>query len=347
MPGKLLNYSGLITKTKAMHGRLLKKADFERLVENSTVDEAVAFLRKKESYEAVFTGKSEIKHRGQAESVIMASLYSDFAKIYRFSNYEQKQYLNLIFFRYELDAIKNCLMYVCIKELSDYERKVDWYFDRLTKLNINALKGAKDLDEFIFYLRGTIYEEIMQDLRKNNIYRYGDLASALDQFYYVKLYQILNGFQDKETKQILKTIFGTQIDWMNIMWIYRRKHYYRQNPKEVKLPIPIFYHIRKEEMSELIQAPKIESMLQILAETYYFKGEKVELQMEDEFSYYLVMDRIYRMVSRKYPVSIAPVLHYLYAKETEIERVITVIEGIRYQLEAKDIRKLVLLAEVQ
>lgn len=41
------------------------------------------------------------------------------------------------------------------------------------------------------------------------------------------------------------------------------------------------------------------------------------------------MDRTYRKFCLKYPVSMAPVLYYLYRKQKEIEAVLTAVEGVR------------------
>ena len=45
MSDNLLEYSGLVTKTKAMSGRLLKEADYARLMEYETVDALLGFLK--------------------------------------------------------------------------------------------------------------------------------------------------------------------------------------------------------------------------------------------------------------------------------------------------------------
>ena len=51
---------------------------------------------------------------------------------------------------------------------------------------------------------------------------------------------------DKETRQILEQIFGTEIDWQNLMWMYRAKRFYsmgeadvKKTPDPGKLPIEI------------------------------------------------------------------------------------------------------------
>ena len=54
MSGGLLEYSGLVTKTKAMSGRLLEEEDYLRLSEYETVDAFISFLREAEGYAPIF-----------------------------------------------------------------------------------------------------------------------------------------------------------------------------------------------------------------------------------------------------------------------------------------------------
>ena len=56
-----------------------------------------------------------------------------------------------------------------------------------------------------------------------------------------------------------------------------------------------------------------------------------------EYLYEKVLNRIHRLTSRRQPYSIAALNSYLYFKELEIQKIITVIEGIRYGLDADTI----------
>lgn len=68
MSDNLLEYSGLVTKTKAMSGRLLKEADYARLMEYETVDAFLDFLKESYGYAPIFAARDEIAHRGQVET---------------------------------------------------------------------------------------------------------------------------------------------------------------------------------------------------------------------------------------------------------------------------------------
>ena len=74
MAGGLLEYSGLVTKTRAMKSRLLRQEDFEKISEFQTVSETISFLREQESYGKIYGGHEEIQHRGQVEALIYNSI---------------------------------------------------------------------------------------------------------------------------------------------------------------------------------------------------------------------------------------------------------------------------------
>ena len=70
MAGGLLEYSGLVTKTKAMRARLLEADDYAVISEYESVTDFIAFLREQPAYAPVFERHGEVAHRGQAEAVI-------------------------------------------------------------------------------------------------------------------------------------------------------------------------------------------------------------------------------------------------------------------------------------
>ena len=69
MSGGLLKYSGLVTKTKAMHGRLLEREELLGLSESENVEELISFLKESDAYAPVYESHEEIHHRAQVEAV--------------------------------------------------------------------------------------------------------------------------------------------------------------------------------------------------------------------------------------------------------------------------------------
>ncbi len=107
--------------------------------------------------------------------------------------------------------------------------------------------------------------------------------------------------------------------------------------------IPLNYKLKRTEKQRLLETEQTEEFCRILGNTMYFKGRDALVKMQDEISYHQVMKKMYQRICRKYPASMAPVFYYFYEKEQEIERLTTALEGIRYQVPARELRKLIII----
>ena len=111
--GNLLEYSGIITKLRAMEARLLTDEQFEEIAALTSVTELVSYLNAHSSYQDVLQDMNEaMLHRGNIEKVLILSLYHDYTKIYRFCGPKQRKFLKLYLKRYEVDLINYCLRIV-------------------------------------------------------------------------------------------------------------------------------------------------------------------------------------------------------------------------------------------
>ncbi len=223
---------------------------------------------------------------------------------------------------------------------------MDDFFERHARFSVENIKKASGVQEFAQALTGTPYENVFMQMHNSAGDNYATMALWLDIHYYTRVYQDIRRMKASALKKILLEIYGTQIDWLNIMWIYRSKRFYSQTRAELMAAtIPFTYRLKREELKGLIEAANLNELNKILTETGYFKGKDAYVQMEDEISYRKIIRTMYQRVSRKYPVSIAPVMKYIYEKEQEIRRLTTIIEGIRYQIPAGEIKDLILITK--
>ena len=342
MAGSVIYYSGLITKTRAMRKNLLSQEQLRSLTELATVHEAVSFLRNTEGYGAIYHSDLGEWHRGQAEAMIRQVLWRDYEKLYRFSNASQREALEPVFQRYETNFLKECLMRLYQEEpVPLVERGA--FFRRHACFPVDGASSAASLPELRSCLEGTPYARAL-DGEEAGEDGYAVYASRLDPFYYIYVDKQIRKWKPSTRKEILHTVFGTRIDWLNIMWVYRLKRFFAQREPMIRARlIPVSFRLKDRELTALIQASSPVEMNRILENTVYFKGKDAYLKMEDEISYQQVMTKTYQMLERKYPMSMAPVLGYLYDREQETEQITSVIEGIRYQIPPTDIRTYILL----
>lgn len=339
----LLEYSGLVTKTRAMHARLLDREDYAGITEYETVGDVIEFLRQSQGYAPIFASREEIAHRGQVETVIRDSLYMDYRKLYQFAGRMPRKALDIIFFRYEVNVLKNCLEYA-LKGSGTYDPGyLKLFFADHASFDTEALLQAGSLREVLAAVEGSEYEPLLQRLAGADR-TYADYAFELDIYYYRNAWRRIGKLPDKKMRRIMERLIGTELDWLNIMTMYRLKRFYAAGQAEIapKL-IPVRYRIRKSEYQQMLATESMEEFTNLVQHTAYFTDKDAVLALGDEITWQSVVEKTYEQVCRKSAMSVAPVLKYLHDKENEIDLLTTALEGIRYRLPAREIRELILL----
>lgn len=335
MAGKLLSYSAITTKVKAMEKSLIHTDDYTMLSNVKTASDFVLFFKNHRAYEPYFSNVNEMNtHRGLIESILSKTVYESYAKIFHFANKNQRNVLKLSFFRYEVHALQECLKHVLhpgtTVDVSAFEK----VFSKNTSLNLEALQNATTIDEFTNYLRGTEYYPLFSRLSNTKNVTLYDYQMELNIYYYKKIWKLKGRYlKGEELKDYTDTI-GTIIDLQNIMSVYRCKKYYNVEIADIlSIVIPISYHLKKEQLTAMIQAISMDEFIRILQGTKYRIENDNPTKEDVERSYYERVYSVYEKNSLKNPVSMAPIHFYLYKKEREVDQLTTVLECVRYGVE--------------
>lgn len=334
--GTLLNYSGIVTKVRAMEATLLKQENFEEIANLHSVLEVVSYLRENSSYDYVLNLLEDTQlHRGDIEKILIRQLYYEYSKIYKFCNLQQRKFLKLYIKRYEIDLINYCFRIV----INHYSEPFDLnykkrFFDKYSQISIDKLITSRTTDELVDNLKGTEYYEPLSRLREKPSITLFDYDLTLDQYYFASTW--------KESKKILKNKkelelymrdCGVKIDLLNLQWIYRAKKHYNMAPADIySLLVPIHYKVSTELIKEIVETATADDMIVALQKTTYAQhydfssGLTIEQMSSDCLQY------LYRLDRRKNPYSIATINSYLFLKEEELRKLTTAIECIRYGL---------------
>lgn len=343
--GSLLSYSGLTTKVRAMESHFISDAQFHEMSSLETVTDAVEFLKKQPAYAAIFSGLEDQElHRGAIEERLVLSKYQDFAKLYRFSNLSQRKFLDLYFMHYEVAILKRCLRSALDHREIDLDLSMfREFFEKHSNLDLIKLYTSKDMAELIANLNGTPFFDLLTHIENTDSPTLFDYEMQLDLFYFKTIWKIKNKYLSKSEQTILSQCFGAKLDLLNLQWIYRSKKYYKLAPADIyALLIPIYHRLKKADIIRLAEADTIEEFYSLMKNTYYGNLSISNLSEYPNLEelYAKVLDRIHKLTRQKNPYSIASLNTYLYFKEQEINKIITIIEGIRYGLEPAEIYSL-------
>lgn len=349
----LLTYSGITTKVRAMESHLISVSQFREMANLEDVRSAAEYLRQQPAYADIFTDLDDTKlHRRYIEQLLTLSKYRDFTKLYRFSNLSQRKFLDLYFMHYEIDIIKKCLRNVMSRQKIDLDLSMFRdFFDKHSDIDLVSLAQADNLQELIAGLEGSIYYKLLTetgDAMQDGTSTLFDYELKMDLLYFKTIWKAKEKLLSKKELKILNQCFGCHLDMLNVQWIYRSKKYYSLPTADIyALLIPVQYRLKAEDIRRMAEAATLDDFFAALKNTYYGNIPTAEVQEHPDLEALneQIQNRIYHMVSRKNPYSIAILDSYLYFKELEKQRLITTIEGIRYGLAPGEIISLVIKSE--
>lgn len=333
--GNLLVYSGIVTKLRAMEAGLLKPEQFEEISDLHNVPEVYSYLKEHSAYREALSEIDENRlHRGDIEKILIQSLYQDYTKIYRFANLEQRKFLRLYLKRHEIDLINYCFRIV----INHYSEPFDLnykraFFDRYSQISIEKLITSRTTDELVANLKGTEYYEPLHKLKNSGSVTLFDYDLALNLYYFSSLWRSRKKILKKKELDIFTRDCGSNIDMLNLQWIYRAKKYYEMPIADIySLLIPIHYKLSLELVKKLAEASNMEEFYVAFGKTYYARHYDFDQNLTIEQMYVDYLHHLYTLDRRRNPYSMASVNTYLFLKEEELKKLITAMECIRYSL---------------
>lgn len=339
----LLAYSGIATKIRAMEGRLLSQEQLKTMAALESVPNAVSYLKTLPAYESTFAGlDDESLHRGVIERLLTDSLYRDYTSLYRFASLRQRKFLNFYFQHFEISILKNCLRNAMAHQPASLGlAKHEEFFKKHSKIDIVRLSASLSLDEFISNLEGSPYYPFLSKLQESDDVNPFDYEMAMDLYHFVHAWDYIRKKLPKDEREAILKGYGANLDLLNLQWIYRMKKYYQIPAGQIPtLLIPVRLHLKQDEQNRLINAEKIEDFFSELERTWYgprIKEAELSEQPDLEAFTRIFLKRLYKKAGKLHPYSLAVLSAYLYFKEAEQSKIITILEGIRYRVDTHDI----------
>lgn len=331
----LISYSALVTKVRAMGGQLLKPEDYQNLAAMGSIPQAVAYLKRIPSYRSLLENRDESQfHREDMERLIVGALYYDFSKIYRFCNKKQREILMIYISKYEITVMKRALRRIFNHgDRTGEAREMREILQKYTRIHLSEMAQAATIPEFLNALRDTEYAKALSKLEHMEQATLFDYEMTLDLFYFSKAWKQKDQICSRKEQETLTRIFGSKMDLLNMMWIYRARKYYQMSEASTySLVLPITYKLSDDEIRSMVAAKEEKELEEAFQHTYYGKkflnldGDNLE-QLYQQF-----LLQLYGEEQQKKPYSMATITAYLYRKEQEIDKLTTVLEGVRYGL---------------
>jgi len=338
----VLEYSALHAKVCALRARLLKKSDYEAMYMMNDVPSVVRYLKTHTNYQAILSSKDENSiHRSDLEQMMQDYLSIIYEKLYRFTEGDNRRFFEYVFLRYEIELLKRILRSLETHDNVIDESTLSSFFMKHSTVNYTKLIKTETIHDFIVALSGSVYYNLLSPFLFNTEHlNTFSVEMTLDMYYFRTIQKNMNKLLKLDSKKAIEYSMGSEIDMLNIIWIYRCKKYY-EAPTEIIFTyiIPYKHKLYNETLKELVKAKDMGEFHQIVREkTPYGElldnlNEKFIEENFDKLTY-----KISETLSRRYPYSLAAMTSYIHLLEIESANIITLIEGVRYNVNKEELR---------
>ena len=333
--GTLLSYSAIAAKLRAMQSRLIGEEQLREILQLENVNQVMAYLKKTPGYEGYFSEIDETRiHRGDMEKLLRQTVFLDFVKLYRFSDKEQKAFLELYAKKYDIYVLKaffTRLFDPNKEQVIDVSLYRD-FFSRHSRLDLDRLSSCTDEPSLLEALKGTEYYAPLKAVQGLDPLIFDD-GMALDVYYFTQIWNIRKKLFSGTDLEELTVTYGEKFDLLNMQFIYRSKKYYNLPAAAIySILIPVNYKLSREDIQSMVEAASAEEALQLFGHTWYGKKFNRHKDITLEEFYSINLQELLEREARRHPYSVAILFRYLYSKEQEVRRLTLALEAVRYQM---------------
>ncbi len=337
----------VLAKARAKFGKRLTEKDYNNLLNANSVAEIMSYLKSYTHYsEALRDVNERDVHRGRLEMLLRQHIFYEFDSLCR---YDSKMSIGFSAYVVEKTEIEQIMRFLTLLNTSSTEKFIyqyPAYFSKHTELDLQRLALARNYDEFLDVLSKTKYSQILSKYKpdENNLLPISDIENELYTEIFSRLKKnIIKRTSGTERKEIMD-FFTTINDYNNFSRILRLKKYYNLSPEQIKRNLlSPFSSISEKIIDKMCRAESSGEVFSIMQETHTGK-------MIEQIGYVYASDispRVkYKLARRNMFFSNNPsvvMISYMFLAETELMNIISLIEGIRYNLDNKKIQSLLIV----
>ncbi|MDD3832853.1 MAG: V-type ATPase subunit [Oscillospiraceae bacterium] len=337
----------MLGKARAMFGNSLKSKDFINMLNCRSVSEIAGYLKYNTSYASVLSNINESTiHRGHLEMILGQKQFNDYAALARYDMTVGLKMSDYIIKRAEIGLIISCLRLISAGRAGEFLFSMPMFFSSHTQLDLIKMSQCKSYNQLVEAMEHTVYRDILAKFQPKDNGKI--LLTEIETALFTHLTQTFFKMIEKHrpsTRDKLRSLFGVDIDVQNVTRILRLKRFFNAEPEFIRKNfLPFGNSISIKAMESMINAPTADAVMDIFLSTPL--GRSIP-ESQRAFTYDL-HHRVPYFAARRYMhYSIHPavvMLSYIYIADIELDDIINIIEGVRYQLQPDEIKPMLVLA---
>lgn len=343
---KKRNYNATIAKIRAIYGKRLTPQDYTEMMNKQSVSEAAEYLKKNTYYSKLLSSiDTNTIHRGMFENLLRRSVFETYMRITGFEHISKQEFYNYMIVRAEISEILRCIRFINAgseKLIAD----APMYLNGLLSFDLIELARISDFKELLAFLKKTPYSNVLKPIKTNDDGKVDvtDCETALRTYYFNMLKNSLK-FKKSDADQFL-SFLETDIDLINIINSYRLTAFFDADEDVIeKDMLPFGGRLSAAKEKEIYSAASSEEFIRRFSKTIY--GRQMIANGYDinnlEQSANRLRHRYAKLMLKRSSSAPLSVFAFIFLLETEVKNIISIIEGIRYGVEASKIAPLIIM----
>lgn len=344
MPSFSLN--AILAKSHAMYGRMLTRQNYLDLLNCGSVGDIATYLKTRTSYSDIFEGVTTTNiHRGHLEELLNKRLFSQYASLCRYEMSIGQDFYKFFTIKNDISQILHCVRLLGSGRSEEYLFAMPAFFNEHTELDLYKLANITSFSELIAVLDGTPYAQILAPFEKLALTSRSilDIEAVLYKFFYTQLWALASkSFRGKHLKGV-QDMLRLRADMRGIVSIYRLKKMLHADELLIRqFAMPEISNFTEKQISMLIASPTAEDMLKNLEHTIYGKQLKTLDYSYVEVATHNIMFNQSKKLFRYSTNATVVMFSYIFLAENEIDNIIHIIEGVRYNVPVDKIQPMLI-----
>jgi V/A-type H+-transporting ATPase subunit C len=345
---KIIRYSAVNTKLRAMCGKLLKDEDYKKMIALKTPSEIAVYMKNNTSYSELFKQRDpSLMHRDSIERLLKEGLINYIDKLMHYFRGDSREFFKCFYLKHEINEFKKLARSIHIdKDFNTLTTNLV-FLGKYKYIDLDRIVKAKTIKELIQALDETVYYPYIKNLIDENegesLYRF---EMGLDKALFSIMEEKVK-LLSKHDQEVFYKIYGSYLDMLNLQWIYRGKKYYNLTPEEIfNNAANKGCKFNYKDIKNLCYAKSLDEFVSKVRETTYgfmFKGDKdQDIFMErrmNRYMYYKV-----KKIKETMNFDISMMLCYIYLFEFETKDIVSIIENVRYGMDYEETKKYLIKA---
>ncbi len=341
-----LNHNATVAKIMAMYGKRLTSNDYNELINKKSVSDIAEYLSKN-TYYSLFLKSVDTHtiHRGMLESLLKKSIFERYIQITNFEKISRKEFYNYKIIQTEIDEILRCIRHINAGSDKLIEN-IPIYMNSFTSFDLIELAKVKSYDELLIFLKRTPYYSVLADIPANN-YGKADVTKCeikLRTYYIERLKKSLT-FKKDISAQFIKYI-QIDVDLINVINSYRLTTFFGEAEDAIENDmLPFYGRLSAQKQRSIYSASDSNEFINRFSKTYYGK-QMLEYNYDInslELSAQRLRHKYAKLMLKRSNAAPLSVYAFIFLLEIEVQNIISIIEGIRYDVDSNSIKSLIII----